>query len=297
MKLFFTNILLLPYFKFLTATFLFVMGITFFACQQPPPSCNDLEVKHYIHLGHTRIFDTINQVIDPRIEKINIDPFDMVLLGGDLCEETSKRYDILEYIDGLFDVKNPNTLWAIGNHDDANLNDVNKITGRPTFYSYHKNNITFVVLYSVIPIDGKQIELLKSVTDTISESSHLIVMTHNLLWLAAHPEMADHRGEKKFDWSCNYRASDRGWKYHVLPLLRKVMKKDIQVIALAGDIGNNKRVFEERTKDGIYYLASGNNPKNKDARFLHFKHHVRSGLLSWKFEHLEDFLKNKQQID
>ena len=296
MKRLFTNLLSLPYFNLLNVAFVLFIGITFLACQSSLPKC-DPELEHYIHIGHTRIFDTINQVVDPRVEKINFDKFDMTLLGGDICEESSKRYDILEYIDGLFDVKDPNTLWAIGNHDDANLDDVSKITGRPYAYTYNKNNITFVVLYSVVPLKGDQIELLKSVTDTISNSSHLIVMTHNLLWLANHPEMAEHRGEKDYDWSCNYRASDRGWNYEVLPLLRKVMDKNIQVIALAGDIGNHKSVFEERTEDGIYYLASGNNPTKKNSRFLHFKHHIPSGILTWEFEYLESFLENGQKID
>ncbi|MEM9548382.1 MAG: hypothetical protein AAGA77_20530 [Bacteroidota bacterium] len=221
----------------------------------------------------------------------------MILLGGDLCEETSKRYDILEYVDRTLNVSDMNTLWTVGNHDDANLEDVSKITGRPITYSYHKNGITFVILYSVYPLDDGQIDLLTAVTDTISESSHLIVKTHNIISLAKHNELKEHRSSSTYNWACNYKATDRGWMKKILPQLRKVRKKGIDVIALAGDIGNNRTWFEERTEDGIYYLASGNNPKRKDAKFLHFRHHVPSKSLTWDFINLEEYLANGQKIE
>lgn len=282
----------------------FFAGLSiFYSCgNQSGGACSD-EIKHYIHVGHTRMMDTVTQVVDPRIEQIKYDQFDMVLLGGDLCEESSKRYDILEYLDGVFDLDSPNTLWALGNHDNARMDFVEKATGRPYVYSYNKNNITYIVLYTQEKADwrceitGNQMDLIRAVTDTISESSHLIVMTHKLIWLWENKEMAEHQGKVKYDWSCNYKVYRNGWKSEIVPLLHKVMDRDIQVIALAGDVGNYVSEFEERTSDGIYYLASGNNPDNKKAKFLHFKHHVPTGMLTWEFEPLEAFLKNGQVLN
>ena len=278
----------------LIVIFLIVMAFICLSCEDNP-TCDD-EIKHYIHLSHTRIFDTINQVVDPRIEQINLDPFDLVLLGGDICEETSKRYDILEYVDGVFNVSHPNTLWTIGNHDDTNLEYFQKITRRPHTYSYHKNGITFVVLNAIDPLDDWKIKTLTKVTDTISNSSHLILMTHHLIWLEKHEELIEHRGKNLYSWSSNFKATDRGYMKKILPHLRKVRKRGIQVIALAGDIGNNKTFFEERTEDGIYYLASGSNPERKDVKFLHFRHHIASQSLTWEFVNIEEFLANGQII-
>ena len=279
-----------------------LVACTIFGACQSGSDCSE-GFKHYIHVAHTRMMDTVTQVVDPRIEQINYDQFDMVLLGGDLCEESSKRYDILEYLDGVFDLDAPTTLWALGNHDNARLDFVEKATGRPYIYSYHRNGITYIVLYTqekedwICTITGKQMDLIRSVTDTIQESSHLIVMTHKLIWLWNNPEFAEHVGTEKYNWSSNYKMYRNGWKHEILPLLRKVMDRGIQVIALAGDVGNYVNEFEERTSDGIYYLASGNNPDNKKAKFLHFRHHVPTGMLSWQFEPLEAFLKNGQRLE
>jgi len=268
-------------------------------------SCYQAESKdtvNYIHIAHTRIFDTINQVLDPRFEKIDYEKFDMVLLGGDLCEESSIEYSTLEYLDGYLDLDSPNTLWALGNHDNANLDYVERATGRKHFYSYHHNGITYIVLYTqekedwICTITGKQLETIKNVTDTISESSHLVLMTHKLIWIKDHPELKEHQGKEAYDWSCNYKIHKNGWQSEILPMLRTVREKGIEVIALAGDIGNNVHEFEEQTSDGIYYLASGSNPNNKNAKFLQFKHDLITKELRWEFIHLENFLKGGQDL-
>ncbi len=260
-------------------------------------------VKNYIHVAHTRIFDTVNQVIDPRMEKINYGQFDMVLLGGDLCEETSKSYETLEYLETIFDLDAPTTLWALGNHDNANLAFVEKATQRPYFYSTHQDGITFVVLYTqekedwICTITGKQLELLQNITDTIQESSHLVVMTHKLIWIKDHPNMKEHQGIKPYDWSCNYMITRNGWQTEIAPMLQKVENRGIEVIALAGDIGNAVQEFEVKSDDGIDYLASGTNPEKKGIKFLHFKHNLETRELTWRFVPVEPFISGDQSLD
>jgi len=126
------------YNNLLTAFFFLAFIMAMGSCSFPnEPS----SVNNYIHVAHTRIFDTVNQVIDPRMEKIDYGQFDMVLLGGDLCEESSKELSTLQYLDSVFDLKSPHTLWALGNHDNANLDLVEKITERPRFYTTHRDNL------------------------------------------------------------------------------------------------------------------------------------------------------------
>lgn len=249
----------------------------------------------YIHIAHTRIRDTINQKLDPRVEQIDFNKFDMVLLGGDLTEDTSEEFETLEYLDGILDLSNQNVLWSMGNHDNTNLDLVERITKRPIYYSNHKNGITYIVLNSHGELDWQcdisdpQLELINNVTDTISESSHLVVMTHKLLWLLGHPEMEEHVGKKGyFSWTCNYGVVPNNWNKEVLPKLRMVQKKGVQVICLAGDIGNAAKEFEEHTTDGLIYLASGINPVDKDVKFLYFKHDPPE--LKWEFVEVEKYL-------
>ena len=108
-------------------------------------------------------------------------------------------------------------------------------------------------------------------------------MTHKLIWLKDHKELEKYRGVEDYDWACNYKIKTNGWMTEILPGLRAVQKRGVQVIALAGDIGNNVNKFEERTKDKIYYLASGINPDNKKAKYLKFYHNVEKERLKWKF--------------
>ncbi len=258
-------------------------------------------VKHYLLLSHTRMLDTVNQKVDPRLEQINFKAFDLLFLGGDITEETSKSPGTLTYLDSLFDLKSPNTLWALGNHDNTNLDNIRQATHRPITYTYYKNGITFVVLYTqekedwICTITGDQLKMLQNVTDTISESSHLVILSHKLIWLWKHPELKKHTGKGYYDWSCNYRIHETNWPTDILPRLRAVQKKGIQVICLAGDIGNNVREFEEHTKDGIYYLASGLcalEGKRNESKILLFEHDLDRRNLTWKFVNLDDFMKS-----
>ncbi len=257
-------------------------------------SCTESKKAYneYIHVAHTRMWDTIQQKLDPRIEAIDYSQYDLVLLGGDLTEESSKERKTLIYLDSVFNLSSPNTLWALGNHDNAHLDWVEATTGRKYYNHYHKDGITYVVLYTqekedwICTITGDQRRMLDQVADTISSSSHLIIMTHKLIWIKDHPELAEHQGVKAYDWSCNYQIHSNDWMTGILPQLQKVQERGVQVIALAGDIGNNVDQFEERTKDSIYYLASGINCDNENSKYLTFTHDVEKGQLSWKFENL-----------
>ncbi|MCB0706633.1 MAG: metallophosphoesterase [Saprospiraceae bacterium] len=276
---------------------LFVLFSVLFvsACQQNPE-------KHYLLLSHTRTTDTLVQGVDPRVEALNLDDYDMLFLGGDMTEESSKEKATLEYLDKLFDLGAPTTLWALGNHDNAHNDWVSEFTGRPISYSYYQDGITYVVLYTqeekdwICTITGPQLEMLKSVTDTISSSSHLIVLSHKLVWIMDNPELADHQGKSFYDWSCNYRIHENNWNSDILPRLRAVQDRGVQVICLGGDIGNNVRTFEEHTSDGIIYLASGipvSQSLKPEAKILEFTHNPETRTLTWDFVLLDSKVHSK----
>jgi len=251
--------------------------------------------EYLLHVAHTRLFDTINQKIDPLLEELDYGTFSTILLGGDITEETSKKESTLQYVDSIFDLDSQQTLWALGNHDNENLEWVEKYTKRPYTYSYHRNGITYVVLYTQededwkCHITGDQLNMIQNVCDTISESSHLIVMTHKLVWIMNNPELKQHQGQSYYDWSCNYRIHKTNWNDDILPRLRTVQNRGTKVICLAGDIGNNVKTFEEQTQDSIVYLASGIQSGNEQSQVLIFEHNPKEKRLVWNFANLESY--------
>ncbi len=271
---------------FLTA----ILGLLLF-------SCKEKSEKKYLFLAHTRTLDSSTQDLDPRLKKINYDNYDLLLLGGDITEETSKDQSTLEYVNEIFNLASPNTHWALGNHDNTDTALVQKITHKPISYCFHRDGITWLVLYTqeredwICTITGEQLSMLQNVTDSIQKSSHLILLMHKAIWLRDHPELKEFTGKGPYDWACNYSISETNWPQDVLPRLRKVQNRGIQVICLAGDFGNNKTTFEVRTSDGIQYLGCGipsRDEKRPQGRALLFKHSPQTQKLSWAFLPIED---------
>jgi hypothetical protein len=249
----------------------------------------------YAHLAHTRIRDTVNQKLDPREEQLDFSKFDLLLLGGDLCEDSSEELETVEYLDSILDLGSPDVHWAIGNHDNTNLDYVEKVTKRSTNYTFHRNGITFVVLNShtgaedwMINVSEEQREMVQNISDTIQNSTHLVVLTHKLIWILGHPEMKKHQGKNMLSWTCNYGIANNNWNEVMLPILQRTQRKGVQVICVAGDLGNNAKEFEEFASDGIVYLASGINPVDDDVKFLLFNHTPPE--LNWEFVELEKYL-------
>lgn len=281
----------------------FSLGTLFFmSCEVKVPKEDVQKTYTYLHLSHTRIKDTLEQRVDPRVEEIDFEQFDLLMLGGDLTYDASAKKETLNYLDTLFNLSDEDVLWSIGNHDDSNREYIKETTKRPTSYAYHKNGITFLVLDTQNEIDWKcnldetQVKLIEQVADTISSSSHLIVLTHNLLWLLGHPELRAHTDmENLFNWTSNKGVWESNWKEKVLPRLQDVYWKGIEVICLAGDIGNSARTFEFFAADGITYLASGIKPIDENVKMLLFRHEPPE--LYWEFVKLEEFLDGGQKLN
>lgn len=271
---------------------------------------------HYFFTGHCYQWNAPNWGrSDYRLENIRLDTFDQIWLGGDLVENMFHHPDNLNFVDTFFRVGAPTTHWAVGNHDvldqAADFSKIEKRTGRKTFNTSHSQGITMLVLnttefgspnyyskpHECATLDG-QLQLLKSVTDTIQESSHLVILHHHALLTN---ELTDNQVniQKVFNFyapNYNLGCEKRGtFTELIYPQLVEVQKRGVQVILLGGDTGQQVKEFEFTTKEGITFLGSGLNnsagTKGLPAYFnpapdkiLIFTHQPKKRKLDWKFE-------------
>ena len=248
-------------------------------------------VKTYLHIAHTRANN--NYEIDETAARINYSMFDMVWLGGDLEYLTSKNDSSVAYINSIFDVESPNTLWSLGNHDYTNIDLISKYTNRPSFYTFNTNGITFVVLdtqYDKSKISGLQLEMFNKVTDTIEKSSHLIVLLHKLIWMygndSLQPIISDISNGQLGD--CFYCINPNNFYEDLYPELLKVKQRGIEVLCISGDIGLKINKFEYVSPEGIFFMASGIKEGRDDNMALLFKHNVTYRQLTWKYVLISD---------
>jgi predicted phosphodiesterase len=286
---------------------LFVLSfLALFSCQDVSlkNGKSTLEKEHFLFLGHTYHWYSNNK-IDKRVQNLNLKTYDVLLLGGDLCSESSRSDTSLQHINAIFDVSNPDVLWAVGNHDleNGSLAKIEKLTGRKSFYAYYRNGITFLVLNTNIDKTEKssawknkeyrnQRNLIHAVCDSIQKSSHLIVIGHNILW----KDMDSREGKivNLSKPSALSGDSSKPFVHEIYPLLKQVKKKGVEVVWLAGDIGKWTKSYSFRTDDGIQFLASGINnsmlalhperyPNPHRDKLLLITHSIKNRSLKWEF--------------
>jgi hypothetical protein len=271
--------------------FLILAGSSFVASSQ-----SDTLAK-YIFVPHPRSEDRVNQSVLPGIEAINFDLYDMILLGGDLTYYTSINRTSMNYCDSLFDLSSPNTLWTMGNHDIANRDLVEEYTGRPSYYSYSRDNITFLVLdveldadgFTSSHISGDQLEMVRQVCDTILYSDYLVLLHGRLLWMIGNdyfkPKLDSvAESTKQLDTSNFYPA--------VYPLLQQAKKRGVPVLCLGGDKSKINIVYSP--EDSITFLASTMAPEFTDAEndVVILSNDRKNKLLNWVFVPLDEVEKN-----
>lgn len=243
--------------------------------------------QHYLHIAHTRT--NANPSMDMVAESIDYSIYDMLWLGGDMALSTSIDEPTMRHVDSIYDVGNENTLWALGNHDYADLDRIQAYTGRPPYYVYDKNNITFLVLDSqdsLSSITGQQKELFRSVTDTITESSHLVLLHHKLIWMYGNAYLQSQipyisNGSFGDCFSC---INPNNFYTEIYPELLKVKERGIEVICIAGDIGFRRSEFEYLTLEGIQFLASGIEAGKENNKALLLTHDLNDQTLSWEYK-------------
>ena len=258
--------------------------LTFFSCQKE----SEKITAFYLHASHLRTNDVNEERIDSTFEKFDLSPYDIRMFGGDLTMNSTGQISTLNYLDSLLDLSNPTTLLSVGNHDYASLSNLQSFTNRLSYYAYQKNGITFIVLDTQLDhndISGEQLELVQQVSDTISHSSHLIVLHHKLLWLmdsdSLQQQVADISNGNIGD--CFHCLDSCNFYTEIYPLLLEVKSRNIDVILLGGDIGNKVKYFEQTNQDGIILLASGIKAATEGNKILFFEHQITDRKLNWEF--------------
>jgi hypothetical protein len=261
----------------------------------------------YVFLGHTyQGGDPESKRIDFRLEAMDLSRFDRIWLGGDIGSEAGLNYSSLTYLDSIFDLKKPGNHWALGNHDtrNGNIEWIEEITGRPTYYAYSQNSITTIVMNGCIsPLDceniNQQYKLIKSVCDTIS-SGYLIFLIHQGITkgVPGMPDPINFAHQEKKNWLANCNADSNSYAEAIYPLLVDVEARGVEVMHIMGDIGGSlPKSFYGTSSDGIEYFASGIGNGYKilnnlsvwgPDEILIFKHVLATNELLWEFVLLND---------
>jgi hypothetical protein len=252
---------------------------------------NNAESLNYLFISHIRTYTNPSMLTE--LDNIDFTKFDMRWLGGDLANSTSADNETMDHLDAYFDFADPNTLWALGNHDYTDLALIEEYIERPTFYAYHSDGITFIVLDtqdSLSNIVGEQLELFNHVMDTLEMSSHLVILSHKLFWMYGHPDLEDQINfiSNGSLGSCFHCINPNNFYEDLYPRLIEARKGGIEVICLAGDIGFKTNGFSYLSDEGITFLASGVSYLQALNFALLFRHNIEEKILSWEFRLLSE---------
>jgi len=251
--------------------FLLLSLSTIFGCVKPEIEAPLVPTEKILHIAYTR--SNTPGLIHEKLRDIPLENYKMHLLGGDLDVFTSENSQNMENWDQLFNLSAETTLWTLGNHDINNRDIIEDFTKRPSFYTYTSHDITFLVLDTELAssyIIGDQLEMIKNVTDTLTESKNLIVLTHKLLWLQGNEDLEFFletvpNGEPG---DCEYCTPPNNFYEEVYDHLVNVQNRGTKVWCIAGDIGKKVTKFDYTLPEGIRLLASGVNITQEDNNVL-----------------------------
>lgn len=291
--------------------------ITFLACNKERTVIEEAPIEkksEYVFLGH--IYKKSNR-IDPRLEGIDYASYKGVWLGGDLCSETTQERATIDYLDDIFDLGKETTHWAVGNHDvrNGNLDWITTATGRNLFHANTKDGITVATFdTNVGHVNGrdatcedrvKQADFLLNLIDTLQSSSHLVLLTHWVVWGQVEPnipcaELANNC-INGFQFICGGGASR--FPPFLYDKLVALEDRGIEVLVISGDGGVYTKQFHHQTQAGIDFFISGifstldrDNPPNvpnvnlNPDSILIFNHLVEERRLEWKFVELDEWV-------
>lgn len=255
----------------------------------------------FLFAGHCYQGGTAGTKVDYRLEQLDLSPYEGVWLGGDVCSEAMLNYSTIQYIDSLFDIGNPETHWALGNHDARNGNWewYEEFTGRKTYYAYNSHDITRIVLNTnLVPTNcqfiNDQFEIISSVCDTIQQSKYLILLMHHCLWRDV-PNLPPPGGYAHGDlryWNANCDSVNANFADVIYPKLVEVKLRGIEVICILGDMGASKKKFQMDSEDGVHFLGCGLYKNHPDDLVLIFNYNTISQKLDYEFHNLDSLLIN-----
>jgi hypothetical protein len=262
----------------------------------------------YLFLSHTYMSPT---EIDRRLTYLDKSGFNNIWLGGDICSETLLYYSNLEYLNEKLKIKQAHNYWSLGNHDrrNGNIEWLEKYLGHKSFYVDYYNGFTAFVFDTNLDISdcenlNKQYELFCNVSDTISESSHLLLFFHWGLWynvpgLPIDPLTYANSGLKY--WNANCDSVNTNFVNIIYPKLVEVKERGVEVICVMGDMGKYYKKADMLSADGIHFLGCGldniyyqwwpeiYNTLEKDLVLI-FEHDVEQKIITWRFRDLDSLL-------
>lgn len=259
------------------------------------------EQLKFLFIGHLSQFDSYGMKVDERVEQLNLSPYTGIWLGGDVCGEAMLNYYTIQYIDSLFNLGNPETHWALGNHDARNGNWewYEEFTGRETYYAYSSYGITRIILNTnLVPTNcnliNDQFEIISSVCDTIQQSKYLILLMHHGLWRGV-PDLPPPSTYAHSDlryWNANCDSVNTNFAEVVYPKLVEVQQRGIEVICILGDMGVGPKKFQMDSDDGVHFLGCGLYYNDVEDMVLILNYNTESQELDYDFHNLDSLLIN-----
>ena len=230
--------------------------------------------------------------MDSIVERKDFSKYDMLLLGGDLAWNTSGSIECMDHVDSYFDLSSVTTLWTLGNHDVSDMDLLETYTERPPFYASFKNGLCFIVFNTMDSaefISSDQLTFFNSVMDTLERSSHLILLTHHLVWMVGNPDLEGLISETSNGpyGECSYCLRENNFYETIYPRLIEARQNGIEVLCIGGDIGVKVKEFEFLTEEEIYFLASGIYEGDTINRGLILDHFPNRRKLFWYYIDLE----------
>ncbi len=256
----------------------------------------------FLFLGHS--YDWTNDegdAVDSRILQLDLDEYDGFWFGGDICANTSLDPHTWKQLDETFDFKNPLTHIALGNHDyrDDNVHLYYGASGKSDFYTSNIHSIVLSVINTNLNASDcqsldKQYKMLSTVTDSITEASHYILMMHHQIFteISGLSDFTSNGSCANYQMTCT--GVSRKFEDTIYPKLIELENRGIEVIVLVGDTGWHKG-GHWTSDDGIDFIASGinnsyykaNAPKQIQAlekdKVLEFEFYIEQRKLDWTF--------------
>ncbi len=261
----------------------------------------------YLFLSHTYMDESH---VDSRISQLNKSIYDNIWLGGDICSETLLHYSNLAYLQETLGIRNTHNYWTLGNHDrrNGNIEWLEQYLGHKTYYADYNNGITAFVFDTNLDASDcenldKQYQLLCNVTDTITESSHLLLFFHWGIWndVPGLPDPSTYAHTSLKYWNSNCDSTNNNFGSIIYPKLVEVKNRGVEVVCIIGDMGKYKKTTNMVSTDGINFIGCGLyniiyrwQPakwwcEEKDMVLL-FNHNIETKTLTWSFQDIDSLL-------
>ena len=136
--------------------------------------------------------------------------------------------------------------------------------------------------------------MIQNVCDTIQQSSHLIILSHGMMWDNVEGvEGAGNAANANLSYKIVSTSPNKRFASGIYPLLQQVSDRGIEVINIAGDFGQKQTDFEAVSNDGIHFIGSGITSEKeynqqfasygKPDKILLLKHNPNTKKITWQF--------------